>query len=274
MHRVKRLAWPLITLVALLVASAPVRAATFYNAAIQAQWQQGEAIAPNFWGPVESSRIEEEDYVESKNGQRFVQYFDKGRMEITNTTTGQVTNGLLAWELIMGFQQIGDAKSRPMPPPALPIAGDSDNPGPTYAQLGLTGLLKEKPRYDVAVQGPKIPYALTATGNVETPGPGSTQYPNGAPFHPALGLDTYDATTKHNIPFAFAQYRNRAGLATIGLAISEPFWTRVKVGGVQRDVLVQAFERRILTFTPTNPQEFQVEMGNIGQHYHRWRYGN
>ena len=39
-----------------------------------------------------------------------------------------------------------------------------------------------------------------------------------------------------------------------------------------KDVLVQAFERRVLTFTPTNSPAFQVEMGNVGQHYYRWRY--
>jgi hypothetical protein len=37
---------------------------------------------------------------------------------------------------------------------------------------------------------------------------------------------------------------------------------------------VQLFERRVLTYTPTNPAAYQVEFGNIGQHYHRWRYGN
>ena len=39
------------------------------------------------------------------------------------------------------------------------------------------------------------------------------------------------------------------------------------------DVLVQAFERRIVTYTPDNPPGWQVEMGNVGQHYHGWRYG-
>ena len=41
-----------------------------------------------------------------------------------------------------------------------------------------------------------------------------------------------------------------------------------------RDVLIQAFERRALTYVPTNPQGFQVEMANIGQHYFDWRYRN
>jgi plastocyanin len=46
------------------------------------------------------------------------------------------------------------------------------------------------------------------------------------------------------------------------------------VGGVVKDVLVQAFERRVLTYTPANSPAFQVEMGNVGRHYYLWRYGN
>jgi len=61
-------------------------------------------------------------------------------------------------------------------------------------------------------------------------------------------------------------------LLSIGFAISEPFWSNVKVANQQKDVLMQAFERRVLTFTPSNPAAFQVEFGNIGTHYFQWRY--
>jgi hypothetical protein len=47
----------------------------------------------------------------------------------------------------------------------------------------------------------------------------------------------------------------------------------VKVAGVQRHVLMQAFERRVLTYNAANPDPFKVEFGNVGQHYYRWRYG-
>jgi endonuclease YncB( thermonuclease family) len=57
-----------------------------------------------------------------------------------------------------------------------------------------------------------------------------------------------------------------------GFPITEPYWTRVRVGGTPRDVLVQCFERRCLTYTPDNPPGWQVEAGNVGQHYYRWRY--
>jgi len=46
----------------------------------------------------------------------------------------------------------------------------------------------------------------------------------------------------------------------------------VRVGGTPVPVMVQLFERRVLSYTPTNPPGFQVEMGNIGLHYFQYRY--
>ncbi len=60
----------------------------------------------------------------------------------------------------------------------------------------------------------------------------------------------------------------------MGLPITEAYWSRFTVAGVSREVLVQAFERRILTFTPSNPAQYQVEMGNVGRHYFTWRYSS
>ena len=90
----------------------------------------------------------------------------------------------------------------------------------------------------------------------------------------ATTFAAFDATTKHNVPKAFADYRATAGLPTIGYALSEPFFATVKIAGTQRQVMVQVFERRVLTYTATNPAAFQVEMGNVGQHYYQWRYGS
>jgi hypothetical protein len=92
------------------------------------------------------------------------------------------------------------------------------------------------------------------------------------------------------IPKIFWDFMNRPGQAVengatvtanplfdwryvVGEPLTEAYWTVVKVGGVDQGVLVQAFERRVLTYTPTNNPEFQVEMGNIGRHYFEWRYG-
>ena len=73
----------------------------------------------------------------------------------------------------------------------------------------------------------------------------------------------------------FADFRDNpafGGVLTIGLAITEPVWAEVRVNGVPRRVLIQAFERRVLTYTPSNDPAFQVEYGNIGRHYYTWRY--
>jgi hypothetical protein len=110
--------------------------------------------------------------------------------------------------------------------------------------------------------GSQVTAVVAADGTVST---------NGTSMGNA-NITAFDDATKHNVPGVFANYRDKAGLATIGYAKSEPFLAMVKVGGVQKQVMVQVFERRVLTYTPTNDPAFQVEMGNIGQHYYRWRY--
>lgn len=98
----------------------------------------------------------------------------------------------------------------------------------------------------------------------------------------------WEGTLGHNIPGVFWDYLNQSGpvfdgkklvsgkvfdwVQTMGYPITDAYWVRTNVGGIQRDVMVQLYERRILTYTPTNPVEFRVEMGNVGQHYYKWRY--
>jgi hypothetical protein len=57
-----------------------------------------------------------------------------------------------------------------------------------------------------------------------------------------------------------------------GYPLTEAYWARIKVGGTAKDVLIQVFERRVLTYTPGNDPAWQVEAGNVGQHYYIWRY--
>ena len=64
------------------------------------------------------------------------------------------------------------------------------------------------------------------------------------------------------------------GLATIGYPLSPVVATQVNIKGVPTWVLVQAFQRRVLTLNVLNPQGSQVEFGNIGQHYYTWRYAS
>ena len=237
-------------------------AGSFASPAFQKQWAAGEAITPNFWGPLPLAHDgQNEPYVEAPGGSRLVQYFDKARMELTNPSTGTVTNGLLATELITGKLQAGDSTFRQLQPAAIPVAGDSNNAGPTYAQIGTSGLTTAV----ASAVGQPTTRALSSAGAAGTFAAGGSDA--------NATIATFDTTTQHNVPKAFNDYRNKAGLLTIGLAIAEPFWANgVLVGGQPKDVLVQAFERRVLTYTPSNPDAFKVEFGNIGSHYFTWRY--
>jgi hypothetical protein len=262
----------------LMVPLSSVDAATvFAIPAFEAQWQQREAIVPNFWGPLATAHDgQQEPYKEGSldfsesvptnpgQGMRLVQYFDKGRMELTHPASGIVTSGLLATDLVKGQVQVGDAAFQPKPSPAIPIAGDPDNPGPTYAGLSSKAASLFAPT--TAKPGSFVTLIAAADGTV-TDGGGFA----GISMSPAI--TGFDATTQHNVLGVFADYRNQVSLLTIGYAISEPFRATVKVAGTSVTVLVQVFERRVLTYTATNPDPFKVEMGNIGRHYFQWLYG-
>jgi sugar lactone lactonase YvrE len=105
------------------------------------------------------------------------------------------------------------------------------------------------------------------------------------------GVDTAhrDPVTGHRIARPFWEFMNSRGtvldddeyaverlfqdpLFATGRPITRAYWANVKVGGIYQDVLLQCFERRCLTYTPDNPVGWQVEAGNVGQHYYGWRY--
>ena len=100
----------------------------------------------------------------------------------------------------------------------------------------------------------------------------------------------YEAATGHNIPDVFWHFMTPSGpvtraarcssglvdplvYPTLGYPITEPYWVRCRVAGRTTGALVQAFQRRVLTYTPDNAPAWQVEMGNVGRHYYDWRYG-
>ena len=125
----------LFALVAGTFATSLEAVSTYASAAFQVQWQQGETITLNFWGPLATAKdSQQEDYKDAPGGKRTVQYFDKGRMELG--ANNAVTSGLLATELVKGQVQVGDAAYVVKVALTIPIAGDPDNIGPTYAALG------------------------------------------------------------------------------------------------------------------------------------------
>lgn len=231
------------------------------------------------WGPF-SFDLRVEPYEEAEHGQRLVAYFDKSRMEITDpygdrSSEWYITNGLLVNELISGQMQVGDNQFESRESADIQVAGDpTNNDGPTYASF--SGLLET----DAGDEGSLITRTLQNDGSVGTD-PDLDEYGvTAAEFIPDTG---------HNIASVFWDFLNSMGTLrqegeyvegpifsptffATGFPVTAAYWSRVTVAGVEQDVLIQCFERRCLTFTPENDPEWQVEMGNVGQHYYRWRY--
>lgn len=245
----------------------------------QATWErtdypiaEGKATRSWYWGPNPQTIGLREVYAETPGGKRLVQYFDKARMEINDPNKNSVTNGLLVVEMINGRRQEGDKLFVAQGPAVIPIAGDPENVWPTYASLGSIYNAKQPFEKGQALTQSWNPEGLVA----------QEKYKNDAL--------TKVATIENNLPIpaAFWEFLNRKGtvytngeykedvvtdwLFSTGYPVTGAYWTKVKVGGVEKDVLFQAFERRTLTYTPSNSEGFKVEMGNVGQHYLKWRY--
>ncbi|MBA3946495.1 MAG: hypothetical protein H0X37_18260 [Herpetosiphonaceae bacterium] len=276
----------------------PSRAAAepFDALAFRTAWQQADQLVQAgqvnrtwLWGPAAGFSVNE-PYVEANGGKRLVQYFDKSRMELTDPSRSledpwRVTNGLIVREMVTGQIQTGDtqfvAKERPM----IPVAGDLiNNPtAATYANFGRF----EPSLVDGTHESKLLGQPVTSVWYSEAGGGVNrslgTQYPETA-------NTAYDDVTGHNLPGVFWRYFSQAGdiiergqrvrsqplfdwLYVAGHPITAAYWTKAVVGGHERDVLVQLFERRVLTYTPSNVLAWQVEMGNVGQHYANWRYG-
>jgi thermitase len=233
------------------------------------------------WGP-HAFDLTVEPYAEAENDFRLVAYYDKSRMEITDpygdrTSPWFVTNGLLVNELISGQMQVGDSQYVSRQPAQVPVAGDpEDNPGPTYATFNNLSSTEG------ATSGSSIITTLQQDGTVGSDESLAVYGVTSAEFIPDTG---------YSIASVFWDYLNSTGVLrqsgayvsgpifsptffATGFPVTEAYWARVTVNEVEQDVLVQCFERRCLTYTPANDPEWQVEMGNVGQHYYRWRYGD
>jgi polysaccharide biosynthesis protein PslG len=56
----------------------------------------------------------------------------------------------------------------------------------------------------------------------------------------------------------------------LGYPITEAYWTQMRVSGKDMPVLIQAYQRRVLTYVPDFEPTWQVQQGNVGQHYLEW----
>ncbi len=264
---------------------------SFAHPAFLAQWARTDAAQVLgqrgwLWGP-QPWLDYYEFYRQAPNGLRLVQYFDKGRMELTDPTTITVTNGLLVVEMVTGYRQLGDDPRDffATSPAFIPVAGDAlsiNEEAPTYASFQGVASAPGVPRRDRDQRGKPILTMIDKVGNL------SLQNELNQPFANQTRGATYIDQTGHTIPQIFWEYLNQRGrvlengrvrtglvidwITLMGYPISDAYWVRTMVGGQERNVLVQLYERRTLTFTPTNPKGSQVEMGNVGQHYVGWRY--
>ncbi|HET7036622.1 MAG TPA: hypothetical protein VFI42_13140, partial [Thermomicrobiaceae bacterium] len=94
--------------------SLPLDDKGFADPAFRDLWQRtdgdvasGKVTRAELWGQPVPFGARREPYAEAKGGERLVQYFDKGRMEINDPTADPksewyVTSGLLTEELITG----------------------------------------------------------------------------------------------------------------------------------------------------------------------------
>jgi hypothetical protein len=183
-----------------------------------------------------------------------------------------VTNGLLTQELVTGRMQTGDNRYIDRTPANIPVAGDPDSTlTPTYAAFANLASVPGKQNERKSPNRTGQPVATKLDRN------GVPAYFENAP---PVKIAAYNDQLGHNIPdvlWSWMNDRNRSGLDdwvfALGLPVSEPYWVQAKIGGSEPQwVLVQLFERRVLTYNPRNTAQWQVEMGNIGQHYFRWRY--
>ena len=257
------------------------------------------------WGPAPRYYVHEA-YADSPNGDRQVQYFDKSRMEVNQpyskpysagSNKYYVTNGLLVREMIRGCIALGDsndAKDCRNGSADIPLSGDialgqgvnptaNNKVSPTYTSLQNIASLNNDKRSDRAQNGALVTATLAKNGAVGS---------DNSKGNFNVRIVNYEDALGHNVPDVFINYINKTGplintdtgnnvfngqvidkLYSFGYAISDPYWTRSVVAGRETDVLMQAFERRILTYEPGAPEAYRVQMGNVGLAYYQWRYG-
>lgn len=186
--------------------------------------------------------------VRFENGRRG-QYFEKGRLEDHAGEPGATG----AWRFQygrLGAELTADGSQ-------LPVGGDTSSI--TYATLK-----------ELAQPEQRLPPPVGWTGIV-APSRGEPVF---VPVDPAL-----QAAPGHYVPARFWDYINQPALFPagwlhdIGLPLTEaiPATVTKTINGerVERSILLQLFERTVLTDDPANPEGFQVERANVGSDYLR-----
>ncbi|GIV98572.1 MAG: L,D-transpeptidase [Herpetosiphonaceae bacterium] len=167
-------------------------------------------------------------------GDRAVQYFEKGRIEDHSAEVADPR-----WALMYGRLTAELMQQAPW--------GVVNNTTFTYGDLSYLSTLKQDPPPEfsggtIAVEGGTF-----------------------VPYHPQLG-----SAPGYVVPSYFWEYMNRSDLFPggwlhdIGLPMTGVLNAETVKHGERRSIMLQAFERTVLTYDPLNPPGWQVERGNIG----------
>lgn len=257
------------------LAREPGRRITLHQA-VQATWQQadgpiaaGDVQRSWVWGP-EPLASTTEFYRDSPNNTRKLIYFDKGRLDILDeggdtNSPWFATGALLVSEMLSGEMQLGEDDFIERDTPEIPLTGDlSQQDGVTYASLApLSTYAEDALSFENAV-GEQLTAVLNAAGEVDPDGMADSD----------VVIGGYSDVTGHNIAAPFVDWvraQPYPDLYVLGHPISEPYWIQTEVLGTPKMVLMQAFQRRVMTYTPDIPAEWMVESANVGQHYRLWR---
>jgi hypothetical protein len=246
----------------------------------------GTAARSWLWGPEPLATLRE-PLDTSPGGMREVRYYDKARMEINDpaadpSSPWYVSNGLLVVEMVSGQVQTGKDKFESREAATQIVAGDpGSGEAPSYATLAKVATLVGEQNRAPDRTGQPVTSTLLRDGTIRPQAPAGTGE--------APRLSYHEKVTGHNIPDVFWDFLNRQGIVfengkymegelfdwvyAMGYPITEPHWITVSIGGKSQSVLMQAFQRRVLTYNPANPPEWRVEMGNVGMQYYNWRYG-
>lgn len=170
------------------------------------------------------------------------QLFDKGRIEDHRGAAADPAwafmFGRLAAELLAGA------------PAGMAVSGTSLTYGDLRTAARPAGRMASPPGFSGGVQEISLP-----------DGERAVFIPVDPALHPARG---------YAVPWVFWHAMNRTELFPdgwlhdLGLPLTPPLTARATKGDALRPILIQAFERNVLTFDPLNPRGWEVERGNLG----------
>jgi hypothetical protein len=228
------------------------------------------------WGPVAlASGVEHT--ADSPRGLRSMVYYDKARLDILDpdrdpADTWYVSGALLVAQLLSGRIPFADEVVVERPLSDIAVAGDLDQPSPlTYATFGAVASIAGEPlRGGEPGAAPEPRVGMPVQALLAADGSVSPE----AMTESAVLVAGYDEHTGHNVATPFAEWAASQPYDPLWLAgrpLTEPYWLDTQVDGAAKRVLVQAFERRILTYAPDQPRGWRVESTNVGDHYRLWR---